>query len=201
MLTLQIILGSVREGRGGAAVARWFEETAQHDARFRTEFVDLKALALPLMDEPNHPRLARYTHEHTRRFSRIINRADAYVFVTTEYNFGIPGALKNALDYLAQEWNGKPMSVISYGGISGALRAAEDLRRVGVALNMVPLNHNVVAPLYRQQCDDAGVFSPNPTQFEAARDMLDALAEWGAMLRERRMRLQPVATAKAATSV
>ena len=186
MLTLQIILGSVRAGRGGHSVARWFEEVARDDKRFRTELIDLKELNLPLMDEPNHPRLAQYTHEHTIRFSETITRGDAYVFVTTEYNFGLPGALKNALDYLAREWAGKPMSVISYGGISGALRAAEDLRRVGVALNMVPLNHNVVAPLYRQQCDDTGRFVPNPTQTAAARDVLDALADWGGMLRARR---------------
>ncbi|AHD02235.1 NADPH-dependent FMN reductase [Leisingera methylohalidivorans] len=186
MLTLQIILGSIRQGRGGVSVARWFEEAARQDGRFNVEFVDLLELNLPMMDEPNHPRLAQYTHEHTRRFSELISRGDAYVFVSSEYNFGIPGALKNALDYLALEWAGKPMSVFSYGGISGAIRAAEDLRRTAVALNMVPLNHNIVAPLYTQQCDDEGRFSPNPVQADAAQDVLNALSEWGEMLRNRR---------------
>jgi len=190
MLTLQIILGSVRQGRGGISVARWFDEVARQDGRFDVEFIDLLELDLPLMDEPNHPRLGQYTHDHTRRFSETIARGDAYVFVTTEYNFGIPGALKNALDYLAREWAGKPMSIISYGGISGAIRAAEDLRRTGVALNMVPLNHNIVAPLYAQQCDDAGRFLPSRVQADAAQDVLTALSDWGAMLQHRRQRSQ-----------
>lgn len=187
MLTLQIILGSVRQGRGGISVARWFDEVAGQDGRFDVELVDLMELDLPLMDEPNHPRLAEYTHDHTRRFSRLIERGDAYVFVTSEYNFGIPGALKNALDYLAREWAGKPMSIISYGGISGAIRAAEDLRRTGVALNMVPLNQNIVAPLYAKQCDDEGRFAPNAVQTEAAKDVLNALSEWGQLLQQRRL--------------
>lgn len=190
MLTLQIIVGSVRQGRGGISVARWFEDVAKQDGRFNVEMVDLLELNLPLMDEPNHPRLAQYTHEHTRQFSKLIERGDAYVFVTSEYNFGIPGALKNALDYLASEWAGKPMSIVSYGGIACAIRAAEDLRRTGVALNMVPLNHNVVAPLYAQQCDDEGIFSPSSIQTTAAQDALNSLSEWGDMLKLRRLASQ-----------
>lgn len=72
MLTLQIIIGSVRQGRGGLSVAEWFADIARKDGRFAIELVDLAELNLPVMDEPNHPRLQRYTHDHTRRFSEII---------------------------------------------------------------------------------------------------------------------------------
>lgn len=187
MLTLQIIVGSVRQGRGGLSVAEWFEGIARKDGRFRVERVDLAELALPLMDEPNHPRLQQYTHDHTRRFSEIIARGDAYVFVTTEYNYAIPGALKNALDYLSVEWAGKPMCAVSYGGIAGAARAVEDLRRIAVALRMVPLVQGVICPLYAQNRDDEGRFHGNPTQIEAAAEVLDALAYFGTTLRSRRL--------------
>lgn len=186
-LQLQVIIGSVRQGRGCSAIAEWFEEVAQKDRRFVVERVDLAELKLPLMDEPNHPRLRQYIHAHTKRFSEIIDRGDAYVFVTTEYNYAIPGALKNALDYLSAEWAGKPMCAVAYGGISGAARAVEDLRRVAVALKMVPLVQGVVCPLYGQQRDEEGRFIPNATQIAAAAETLDTLADWGAMLRQRRL--------------
>lgn len=189
MLRLQIIIGSVRQGRGGIAVAEWFESIAQQDSRFIVERVDLAELNLPLMDEPNHPRLQQYTHAHTKNFSAIVERGDAYVFVTTEYNYAIPGALKNALDYLSAEWAGKPMCAVAYGGISGAARAVEDLRRVAVALKMVPLVQGVVCPLYAQQRDEEGRFIPNKTQIAAAAETLDTLADWGGMLRRRRLSL------------
>lgn len=187
MLNLQVIIGSVRQGRGGASVAEWFVDIAGKDPRFAVEVVDLAALNLPIMDEPNHPRLQQYTHDHTRHFSEIIARGDAYVFVTTEYNYAIPGALKNALDYLGPEWAGKPMCAVAYGGISGAARAVEDLRRVAVALKMIPLVQGVVCPLYAQQRDDEGRFHGNPTQIEAAVDMLTTLADYGAVLKARRL--------------
>ena len=187
MLVLQIIIGSVRQGRGGLSVAEWFTDIARKDGRFTVEVVDLAELNLPVMDEPNHPRLQRYTHDHTKRFSEIISRGDAYAFVTTEYNYAIPGALKNALDYLGPEWAGKPMCAVAYGGISGAARAVEDLRRVAVALRMIPLVQGVVCPLYAQQRDDEGRFHGNPTQIEAATETLDILADLGAVLKARRL--------------
>ena len=187
MLRLQIIVGSVRQGRGGLSVVEWFEEIARRDAWFEVERVDLAELKLPLMDEPNHPRLQRYTHDHTKRFSEIIARGDAYVFVTTEYNYSLPGALKNALDYLSVEWAGKPMCAVAYGGISGAARAVEDLRRVAVALKMIPLVQGVVCPLYAGQRDAEGRFHGNEVQTAAAHETLDTLADFGALLKTRRL--------------
>lgn len=107
--------------------------------------------------------------------------------MTTEYNYAIPGALKNALDYLGPEWAGKPICAVAYGGVSGAARAVEDLRRIAVALRMIPLVQGVVCPLYAQQRDDEGRFHGNPTQIEAAAETLDILADLGAVLKARRL--------------
>ncbi len=99
---LQVIIASVRPGRIGASIADWFIPLAEAQGAFTVERVDLKEMALPLMDEPNHPRLRKYEHEHTKRWSAAVDRADAFVFVTPEYDFSPPASLINAIQYLAQ---------------------------------------------------------------------------------------------------
>src|SRR5690606_20059283 len=95
---------------------------------FAVERVDLKEINLPLLDEPKHPRLGEYEHEHTKRWSATVTRADAFVFVTPEYDFGPPASLINALQYLVKEWAYKPVGLLSYGGVSAGLRSANALR-------------------------------------------------------------------------
>ena len=89
-LKLNVITASTRPGRVGPLVAEWFADYARAESAFEVEAVDLATFALPIYDEPNHPRLQQYEHEHTRRWSRSVASADAYVFVMPEYNFG-PG--------------------------------------------------------------------------------------------------------------
>jgi NAD(P)H-dependent FMN reductase len=129
MLRVVIILGSTRPGRNGEVVSRWIYEIAKkrNDADF--ELVDIKDFNLPLLDEPIPPSMGRYSKEHTKIWSAKINSFDAYVFVTAEYNHGIPGALKNAIDFLFKEWNNKVAGFVSYGG-AGGIRAVEQLRLV-----------------------------------------------------------------------
>src|SRR5690606_2775885 len=93
---LQVIVASTRKGRQGPVVGAWFLEQARAHDRFEIELVDLAEVNLPLLDEPAHPRLAQYEHEHTKAWSRTISRADAFVFVTPEYDFGPPASLINA---------------------------------------------------------------------------------------------------------
>ncbi len=81
MINLLVVIASVRPGRVGESVARWFVPVAEADARFAVEVADLKELNLPFMDEPNMPGRREYTKEHTKRWSAIIDRADAFVFV------------------------------------------------------------------------------------------------------------------------
>src|SRR3954467_897411 len=115
MLKLKIISATTRPGRKGPLVAAWITAIAKKYPDFEVELLDLGEINLPMMDEPLHPRLRKYQHEHTRKWSATIDDADAFVIVTAEYNFGMPAPLKNALDYLFQEWAYKPVGIVSYG--------------------------------------------------------------------------------------
>lgn len=103
MPQLHVVVASTRPTRKGPAVADWFIGRACAHAAFDVERVDLAEVGLPVFDEPKHPRLRDYAHEHTRRWSATVDRADAFVFVTPEYDFGPPASLLNALQYLVHE--------------------------------------------------------------------------------------------------
>jgi len=173
---LMIVIASIRQGRGGLSVGRWFEEqAAQHEA-FVLDVVDLAELDLPLMTEPNHPRLQRYTQQHTKAWSARVSAADAFVFVTPEYNFSFTAPLKNAIDYLSREWADKPLGFVTYGGVSGGTRAMVALLPTLQALRLHPVMPAVNVPFYTQYIED-DVFSPNEVTIKAANDMLAALAK------------------------
>ncbi|HSH45155.1 MAG TPA: NAD(P)H-dependent oxidoreductase, partial [Longimicrobiales bacterium] len=116
---LQVITASTRQGRKGPLVAEWFLGQARRHEGFRIEPVDLADVGLPLFDEPRHPRLQEYEHDHTIAWSEIVARADAFVFVTPEYDHNPPASLLNALQHLVKEWAYKPVGLVSYGGVSG----------------------------------------------------------------------------------
>jgi len=143
---LQIITGSTRPGRVGPSVAAWFTEQARAADTFDIELIDLAEVALPILDEPNHPAAQKYMHEHTKKWSATITRADAVVFVVPEYNSSMNSATKNALDYLYLEWHYKALGIVSYGGISGGLRAAQAIKQVGAALKMIVMPDTVMIP-------------------------------------------------------
>ncbi|MEQ6896803.1 NAD(P)H-dependent oxidoreductase [Microbacterium sp. KR10-403] len=180
MTRLMIIVGSVREGRIGLPIAQWVQKEADADSRFDVDFADLKEIALPLMDEPNHPRLRQYTKDYTKAWSERVDAADAFIFVQPEYNYSYAPSLKNALDYLHQEWRRKPVGTVSYGGISGGTRGVVALRPVQQALGLVPTSSNVELAWAAQQLDDDGVFQPresNERMLHAQFDELVALAD------------------------
>jgi NAD(P)H-dependent FMN reductase len=181
---LQIFTVSTRPGRKGPLVTAWFEEQARAHGRFDVELVDLADVNLPLMDEPEHPRLRRYQHEHTRAWSASVEKADAFVFVTPEYNFSTPPPLLNALDYLVHEWAYKPAGFVSYGGVSGGLRATQMTKLVLTSFKIVPMLEAVAIPLFANYIDSAtGVFSPGDVQAKAAVLMLDELLRWSHALK------------------
>jgi NAD(P)H-dependent FMN reductase len=127
MLKIAIIIGTTRPNRKSESVARWVYDIAckRQDTQF--ELVDLRDYNLPIFDEPNVPSRRQYTKQYTNVWSEKIASFDAYVFVTGEYNHGIPGVLKNAIDYLWYEWHDKAAGFVSYGTVGGA-RAVEQLR-------------------------------------------------------------------------
>jgi NAD(P)H-dependent FMN reductase len=179
---LQIIIGSTRPGRAGAAVGSWFHDIAvKHDA-CTVEILDLAAIALPLLDEPNHPRLGRYVHDHTKRWSEMISAGDAFVFVVPEYNRGYNAATKNALDYLCREWQRKPVGFVGYGGVAAGSRSIQGLIPVVGALGMIPVTRSVNIPLINRMVTAEGEFTPNRRLDESAAEMLDELSSWAADL-------------------
>ena len=96
---LQVIIGSTRPGRVGKPVADWIIERARARGEFEVVVSDLAEINLPMFDEPNHPRFHQYVHQHTKDWSAIVARSDAFVFVIPEYNYGFNAATTNALDH------------------------------------------------------------------------------------------------------
>jgi NAD(P)H-dependent FMN reductase len=188
MMHLQIVIASTRPERAGLAIGDWFLAQAQRHGKFEVEKVDLAEIALPLFDEPRHPRLREYEHEHTKSWSRIVDRADAYVFVTPEYDHGAPASLVNALDFLVQEWAYKPVAFVSYGGVSGGVRAVAMLKPIVTALKMMPIVESVILPFYAQHLDrETGIFSPPQVQADSAVVMLNELLRWTTALKTMRV--------------
>lgn len=184
MPTVQVVVASTREARLGPVVAHWFVERAREHGRFAVEVVDLAEVKLPLFDEPRHPRLQQYEHEHTRRWSAVVSRADAYVFVTPEYDFSTPAALSNALQFLVREWAYKPVGFVSYGGVSAGLRGVQMTKQLVTSLRMMPMLEAVAIPFFTQHIDKAtGAFDPGAVQADASRVMLDELLRWAEALR------------------
>jgi NAD(P)H-dependent FMN reductase len=179
---LHVIVCSTRPGRVGPAIGRWVHEAAGRHGGFDPVLVDLAEVDLPIYDEPKHPRLKQYEHAHTRRWSESVSAADAFVFVTPEYNYGPPPSLVNALNYVYTEWNYKPAALVSYGGVSGGLRAAQTEKLTLLALKMVPINEAVTIQMVAQHVAD-GVFTPQEPHTVSAKAMFDELLRWTEALR------------------
>lgn len=179
---LLVVIGSTRPGRVGLPVATWFADRARTHGAFEVRVADLAEIDLPLLDEPFHPRLQRYQHDHTKAWSATVGAADAFAFVAPEYNHGIAAPLKNALDYLSVEWRQKPAGLVSYGGVSAGLRAASQLKQVLAALQVVPVGASVSIPFVGQKLED-GALVANEIMEKAAATMLDDLGRWDAALR------------------
>jgi NAD(P)H-dependent FMN reductase len=185
-LRIAVIVGSVREGRFGPTVANWFAGQAAGRTDMSADVVDLAGLRLPLEMPPfgsaPTPEAARALGELTPRLAA----ADAFVVVTPEYNHSFPASLKNAVDWHNKEWRAKPVGFVSYGGVSGGLRAVEQLRLVFAELHAVTVRDTVSFHGAWSQFDDHG----DPTSPEgcngAAKTMLDQLAWWAWALREAR---------------
>jgi NAD(P)H-dependent FMN reductase len=163
--------------RVGPAVASWFEGRARERASFDIDLIDLKLVALPLLDEEKHPRLGEYAYAHTKRWSATVRACDAFVFVTPEYNTSGPPSLVNALDYLYKEWNYKPAAFVSYGGISGGTRAQQALKLMLCTLKMVPIVESVAVPYVTNHLHE-GRFRSTDAFDRSADLLLDELRRW-----------------------
>ena len=181
LIKVAVICGSTRPGRNGAAVARWVYEVAKKRSDAQFELVDIKDYNLPLLDEPAPPTMGQYSKPHTKTWAAKINSFDAFVFVTPEYNHGICGALKNAIDFLFREWNDKAAGFVGYGG-TGGVRAVESLRLVMGELKIADVRAQVQLSLFTD-FENFAVFKPGPTKEKSVHDMLDEVIAWGTALK------------------
>lgn len=188
-MKLKVIIASTRPGRKGPIMAEWFENYARENSEFDVETLDLKEIDLPLLDEANHPMAAKYEQEHTKKWSGMIDEADAFVVVTPEYNGGEPAALKNAMDYLNSEWQGKVMGFLSYGGVSAGTRAVQSIKLPATTLGMMPIAQAVHVPFYWEFINKEGVFEPNEITEKAAGVMLTKLSQWAEALKGMREKI------------
>jgi|GEM_PF-85184 len=184
MIKVGIVLGSTRPGRNGEAVARWTLDVAKRRTDAEFELVDLLDYNLPLLDEPMPPAMGNYTKEHTKVWSAKIDSLDGFVFVTAEYNHGIPAALKNAIDFLAREWNDKAAGFVSYGSSHGS-RAVEHLRGVLAELQVATVRAQLGLSLLTD-FEQFRTFTPTAKHEAMLTPVLDQVVRWGGAMRSLR---------------
>lgn len=180
-MNIGIIIGSTRPGRVGNIIGQWVHEIAIKRGDARYEIVDLADYRLPLLDEPVPAAMGQYTHPHTVAWSNKIQSFDGYIFVTPEYNHSIPGALKNAIDYLYHEWNNKAAGIVGYGAAGGG-SAVESLRMILAELQIADVRNQLRLSLYTDFVQFE-TFQPAPFQEKAVNDMLDQVIAWSSALK------------------
>ena len=171
-MNVQIIIGSIRPGRIGSQVAEWVKNTLPVRDEVTYELVDLADHKLPLLDEPMHPSIGQYKHANTLEWSKKIKEADAYIFVTPEYNAGYPASLKNAIDYLFHEWKAKPVMIVSYG-MRGGVSASARLRQVVELLRMRPTDTSPALTITREMSGEDGRLKDTTESLKSHKEILE----------------------------
>jgi NAD(P)H-dependent FMN reductase len=179
MYKLKIISSTVRPGRKGPVIAKWITDAANSHGGFDAELLDLGEISLPLMNEAIHPIMRQYEHEHTKQWSAKIDEADAFIFVTAEYDYSYPASLKNAMEYLVHEWAYKAAGIVSYSaGPYAGVRAVTSLKGDLISLKTIGLSEMVNIPLLNQYINDEGKFVPDEKLTAASKVMFTQLLRW-----------------------
>jgi NAD(P)H-dependent FMN reductase len=158
---IAVVIGGTRPGRICPGIAEWVgrfkgsavRAIAQEHSSLRYELLDLAEVDLPFLDEPLMAALGQYQHEHTRAWSRPVSSYAGFVFVFPQYNWGYPAPLKNALDFLYAEWDGKPVSYVTYG-TRGGNRGARQIREVLTGLHMRELDDHLEVVFTEEDVDE-----------------------------------------------
>ncbi|MBZ3900597.1 MULTISPECIES: NADPH-dependent FMN reductase [Streptomyces] len=178
-----LVIGSNRTGRFASVIAKWLLDRVREHDGFEVDVVDVAEADLPTTFEPTPGATARLA-EITPRLAA----AEAFIVLTPEYNHSYPAALKNLIDWHFHEWRAKPVALVSYGGMSGGLRAAEHLRQVFAELHATTVRDTVSFHHAHAAFDDSGHLKDPSAPDAAARVMLDQLSWWGRALREAKRR-------------
>lgn len=170
-LNLVLIYGSIREGRYCDIIANWASAQVRKHQEFALEIVDPAKLSLQPQSEQNPDLHALRT---------CLDRADAFIVITPEYNHGYPAPLKHLIDSVSREWQAKPLAFVSYGGVSGGLRAVEQLRQVFAELHVATMRNSVSFANAWEQFDDQGRLYA-ATRAEKSMEMMLAQLHWWAV--------------------
>lgn len=179
-LHVALVIGSNRHGRFGPVVADWLLDRLRDRDDLVPEIVDVAGTNLPMTMAPSPEATAALASVTPKLAS-----ADAFVVLTPEYNHSYPAGLKNLIDWHFTEWQAKPVALVSYGGISGGLRAVEHLRQVFAELHAVTVRDTVSFHNAGGAFADGRPKDPSGPD-AAAKTMLDQLVWWGRVLREGR---------------
>jgi NAD(P)H-dependent FMN reductase len=182
-----VILSTTRAGRFADKAVAWLLEHAAERNDLAFEIVDLRDYPLPLYDEPISPLWQPARNEVAQRFARKIESFDGYIFVTAEYNHGVPGALKNAIDYTAHVFARKPAAYVGYGGV-GAARAIEQLRQINIEQQIAPLKSavHIGGADFVDVLLNGKSLADKPHLAPSVNAMVDELAWWAYALKQAR---------------
>ncbi|MFF7728638.1 NADPH-dependent FMN reductase [Streptomyces sp. NPDC008001] len=183
---LAVIVGSTRDGRFAPTVAKWFTDQVARHGGIDVDLIDLDRHPLPvkLGGEPTAEDAAVLAEVSPR-----LEQADAFVVLTPEYNHSYPASLKTLIDLHYTQWRAKPVGFVSYGGLSGGLRAVEHLRPVFTELHAVPIREQISLHSPWGKFDEEGQHldaAAGEDAAGAAKVMLDQLTWWALSLREAR---------------
>ena len=189
-LRVAVIIGSARGGGAGRSIAEWFTRHVSHRPDIDLDVVDVAALDLPVSmpgwDGLSAP--APKTQAVLADVSPRLAAAEAFVIVTPEYNHSFPASLKNLIDWHYTQWQAKPIGFVSYGGLSGGLRAVEQLRQVFAELHAMTVRDSVsLHGPWSGLGEDGRPLDPAVLE-SAAKNMVDQLLWWGRALRTARAR-------------
>lgn len=182
-LKLNVVIVSTRPGRVGPSVAQWVFERATAHGGFDVELVDLAEFNLPVFDEPKHPRLGDFQHDHTKTWAASVRSADAFVFVSPEYNYFAPPSFVNAVDFLFNEWNYKVAGIVTYGGPLSGARAAQMEKLLLTTVKVMTIPEGVGVPMVSTHLDEQKRFKAPEVLEPSLKAMLDELVKWAGALR------------------
>jgi NAD(P)H-dependent FMN reductase len=182
MFKLQVIIGSTRQGRSADPVVRWLLPVVKAHPAFEMEILDLRDWRLPHFQETlatvgdfNDP---TYSDPIVKRWNKKIKEADAFLIATAEYNHGVPGELKNAIDsvFLSFGFRHKPVAFVGYSaGVGAGVRAVESLNQIMLETEAVPVRTQTLVPFVMNAFDAEGK-PVNPMLSVGLSVMLDDMA-------------------------
>ena len=187
MAKIKVILGTTRDARVGRKIADWVMESSKEIDGSEFELIDLKDYNIPFFNLPISPAYKEPEYDANQKaLQEKIDEADGFIFITPEYNHGYTSVLKNVLDTYYNEWRIKPATFVSYGGISGGIRAVESLRLVLIELQMVPIRSSVHIPFIFNQFNEDGLLKEETKEASNLKATLEDISWWSNILKNPR---------------